>query len=216
MMITPRTCSKLLTAFLLLLPAVKAEEWEIGGAVGYGYLLDANVTRDAATAKAGLEGSPSISVYASHREYRLFGGDFYYSYRPGDLKLSSGGTKVNFESLSHLIHYDVTIHPSRGEGRFQPYIGVGGGIRVVQGTGREAAFQPLNNFAVLSRTQEILPLLSVAVGARTKLSNHMAIRFEFRDNITPFPGRVIFANRLANPGKWWHDLTPQIGLGVTF
>jgi len=216
MIITARTCSKLLTAFLLLVPASKAEEWEIGGAVGYSYLRDATITRDGATAKAGLERNAAVSLYASHREWRLLGGDIYYTYRPGDLKLTSGGTTVNFDSVSHLIHYDLTIHPLRGHGRVEPYFGFGGGIRVVQGTGREAAFQPLNNFAVLSRTQEILPLLSLAAGARVRLSKYTAVRFEFRDNITPFPGRVIFVNRQANASNWWHDFTPQVGFGVTF
>jgi hypothetical protein len=209
--ITTCVCVLLATA-----PFARAERWEIGGAVGYPFVRESTITRDGASAKAGLASTPAFSIYGSHSERRLIGGDFWYTYRPGDLELSSSSTKVTFDSSSHLIHYDITIHPRRGESRFEPYIAAGGGIRVISGRGRESSFQGLNSLAVLSRTREVLPLLSLAVGVRAKVSDHVSVRLELRDNITPFPGRVISVNPRATSGSWWHDLTPQAGLGVVF
>jgi hypothetical protein len=209
--------TKLLAIPLLLSAAIlHAEQWELGGAAGFALTRDVTIERAGASAKAGLAKMATASFYVSHRERRLFGGDFWYTFRPGDLQLKSGSTKIGFNSVSHLVHYDITIHPSRGNKKFDPYFAAGGGIRVIRGTGRESAFQGLNNLAVLSRTQEILPLLSVAAGVRAQLSKHASIRFEIRDNLSSFPGKVIFVNRQATSGNWLHDLTPQVGFGVTF
>ena len=216
MILNYRIPTFLLIAAFSVLSVARAEEWEIGGAVGWAFTKDQNITRANTTAKVGSERAAAISFFVSHREHRRLGGDFYYTQRMGDLKLDSGGTAVRFDSTSHLVHYDLTYHPFRADARIDPYFGAGGGVRVFRGTGRETAFQGLNQIAVISRTQEILPLLSVAAGVRMKLSKHSAIRFEFRDNITPFPGKVIAVNPQANAPKWWHDFTPQVGFGVVF
>jgi hypothetical protein len=217
MIFMPRTFfSRLPIVFALSLFSAHAEQWEIGGAAAYALTRDARIERAGASATAGLQKTAAFSAYASHREKRWFGGDFWYTFRPGSLQLKSGATQVQFSSVSHLVHYDISIHPKRGSARLDPYFAAGGGIRVLRGTGRESAFQPLNNFAVLSRTQEVLPLLSLAAGVRFQLSRHSSIRFEIRDNISPFPGKVIFVNRQATAANWWHDITPQVGFGVTF
>lgn len=216
MILNHRIPTYLLIASLSALSLAQAEEWEIGGAVGWAFTKNSNVTQGSTTVKAGAENAAAVSFFVSHREHRKLGGNLYYTHRLGDLKLDSGSTAVRFDSSSHLVHYDLTYHPVRGESRIDPYVAAGGGVRVFRGTGRETAFQGLNHIAVISRTQEILPLLSVAAGVRMKLSKHSAIRFEFRDNITPFPGKVIAVNPQANAPKWWHDFTPQVGFGVVF
>ena len=216
MMLTYRIPSLLLTVAFALSPAVRAEEWEIGGALAWAYTKNQTIKLGSTSAKTGAENAATPSVYVSHRPLKKLGGDLYYTYRPGDLKLDSGSTSVRFASTSHLVHYDVTYHPVDLGSRIDPYFGAGGGVRVFRGTGRETAFQGLNQIAVLSRTQEVQPLLTVVGGVRVRLSKHTAIRFEFRDNISSFPGKVIAVNPQADAPRWWHDFTPQVGFGVRF
>lgn len=208
---------RLAAAVALCAGLAPAETWELGGIASFNFLKSTTIQRDSASAKAGLEHMAGASFYAGHREKRMLAGEFHYGFRPGALKLTGSGADVKFASSSHLVHYDLQLLPMRGNvKKWEPYFNFGGGLRYISGSGRQTAFQGYNNLAVLSRTSEILPLLSVAAGMRTKLSKHTFFRVEFRDNITPFPGKVIFVNRQASSGGWWHDFSPAVGFGVTF
>ena len=84
-----------------------------------------------------------------------------------NLKLESGGTSTSFSGQTHAVYYDVLIHTgSARESRTQIFAAVGGGMKIFQGTGKETAFQPLSQFAYLTKTHEVKPMVSFGGGVR--------------------------------------------------
>jgi hypothetical protein len=192
------------------------EKFEIGGAAGYGLYKNRTITRGSATAEAGFRSGLLFGIVAGNDMHRLVGGEVRYTRRDNDLKLSSGGTDATFSGEAHILHYDMLVHATPREARLRPFIAFGGGIKYYRGTGAEQEFQPLQNFAVLTRTSEWLPMLSVGGGVKFRIAKHALVRFDFRDYMTPFPTRVILPAGGASVSGWLHDLTPMVGISAFF
>lgn len=210
------TAGSVLAVVLSLTPACLGEEWELGGLGGFGLVNNLKVTSRTGSADAGFKSGPAWGVVAGHNMHRYLGGEFRYLYRFSDLKLSSGGQEATFSGLTHVVHYDALLHTKERGSPVRPYVAVGGGLKVFRGTGQERAFQTLNSFALLSRTQEIKPLLSVGGGVKYNIRGWLTVRGEVRDYISPVPDQVIApvpGNQLSG---WMHDIVPLVGLTVTF
>jgi hypothetical protein len=206
-----RTC-------LLLAPAVcMAQRWEIGASGGGAFVFrEQKITRGSTTAEAGIKNKYVASFYAGHHSTNHLSGEVRYTYRPGDYELTAGSQRATFAGESHIVHYDMLVHTSPLESRIRPFIAFGGGVRVLRGTGREGAVQPGSEFALLSKTREVKPMLSVGGGVRASVAPWADLRLEFRDFVTQFPSRVITPNPAASAGGWLHDLTGMVGFGVRF
>jgi hypothetical protein len=137
-------------------------------------------------------------------------------YRDNDLRLSSGGQTVTFEGRSHILHYDALLTGGSSQSRVRPYVAFGGGIKVYQGTGTEQEFQPLGQFAALTKTHEWVPVVSVGAGVRFRIMSHAFLRFDVRDYLTPFPTEVVAPAQGASVKGWLHDITPMVGISVFF
>ena len=98
----------------------------------------------------------------------------------------------------------------------RPFVAGGGGIKFFRGTGKERAYQPLSNLALLTKTQEVKGLISVGGGVKAVVSDHVLLRVEFRDYITPFPKEVITPSPGAKISGWLHDLVPMVGITFRF
>ena len=198
-------------------PLAAQERWELGVFGGYGYATDSTVTNASGEASAGIRPGVAFGVFAGNEVRPWLSGEVRYAYRQGDLQLSSGGTKPRLDGESHTVHYDFIFQgaarPSRS---VQPFLAAGAGIRYFRGTGRETSAQPLNRFAVLTKTSEIRPLVSVGGGVKIPVSRLMSIRVEARDYITPFPSEVIAPVPGAKVSGWVHDITPMVGISFTF
>jgi hypothetical protein len=148
--------------------------------------------------------------------YPRLSGELRYTYLQSDLKVSSGGSEAAFGGAAHAIHYDLLWHFGKREGIVQPFVAVGGGMKLYQGTGAEQAYQPLNQFAYLTHTQQVEPMISAGGGVRIALKPNMYLRAEFRDYLTPFPGHVIAAAPDEHINGWVHDFVPLVGISYTF
>ena len=148
--------------------------------------------------------------------YDHLGGEFRYTYRKSDLKVTSGSASAKFRGDSHAAHYDLLFHLRPRESKVRPFFAIGGGLKVYRGTDVESSRQTLSNLAVLTHTQEVKPLLSVGAGVRKKLGRAAALRLDFRDYITPFPKQVIAPGPGARIGGWVHDFVGLVGLSVLF
>src|SRR5512132_1907968 len=169
-----------------------AQQWEIGGNVGGSFLPGVTVSGPMGSATTGFQTGIAGGAWIGQTISRRIGGEVRYNFLQSNLKLASGGTNTTFSGQSHAIYYDVLIHVSeRKESRANAFVAVGGGMKVFRGTGKEAAFQPLSQFAYLTKTQEVKPMLSVGGGVKFKLSPRMNMRVEVRDFLTPFPKGVI-------------------------
>lgn len=193
-----------------------AQQWELGGAGGYGFYKNQTVSRGSDQASAGFRHGFAVSAVAGHDSTRYMSGEIRYTYRDSDLKLSSGATDVRFPGEAHVVNYDVLLHATPKGSRFRPFFAFGGGIKVFRGTGQESESQPLDNLAVLTKTSELKPLVSIGGGVRYQISKHAFLRFDFRDYMTPFPTEVIAPVPGAKLSGWLHDFVPMVGISAHF
>jgi hypothetical protein len=200
----------------IALPALAQEQWELGVAAGYGFYKNVTVTNAAGKASAGFEPGLAFGMVAGNEVNRWLGGEARYLYRANDLKVSSGGTKAQFDGESHVLNYDFIFHLARRPAAVRPFLAVGAGVKIYRGMGREMPFQPLNNFAVLSRAVQIAPLVSVGGGVKVQLNQLLTLRVEARDFASTFPDEVVAPRPAARARGWLHDIVPLVGLSFRF
>src|SRR6266851_1205436 len=203
---------------LALASACMAQEhdWEVGGAVGYGLMRNATISNATGSVSAGMDNRFAAGAVIGQDLYQHFGGEVRYTFRDNDLVLKSAGQKVNMDGDSHLIHYDLLFHALGKSSRIRPFAAAGGGMRLFRGTGHEYANQPFSDFALLTRTTQVKPLISVGGGVKVRLTNHTAIRVDFRDYISPFPENLFVTAPAAKIRGWLNDFVPLVGVSYVF
>lgn len=204
-----------LASISLLAITCLAQQYEIGASAGGGFAKSAHITAPAGDATAGFKPGAAFGAVIGHDLYSRFGGEIRYTWLQSTLRLTGNGGEPTFSGMAHAIHYDLLVHPRKARGA-QPFVAVGGGMKLYRGTGQEAAYQPMNRYAYLTRTQEIKPLLTAGAGVKVPIGNHLCLRAEFRDYITPFPRKVIAPAPGAAINGWVHDLVPMVGLSYLF
>jgi hypothetical protein len=201
---------------LFCVGAALAQEYEIGGLGGAGFMRGIGVTGARGSASTGLAPGFSAGMVVGNDMYPHLSGEIRYLFRDSNLQLSSGGSRVTFSAVSHLVHYDLLFFPSARRSKARPFVAGGAGARVFRGTGRETAFQPLIEYAALTRTQEVKPVISVGAGIRMDLSPRLRFRAEFRDYLSPFPKQLIAPVGGAKIAGWLHDVMPLAGISYVF
>jgi hypothetical protein len=205
-----------LVLLLLCGTPVWAQTWEIGGTGGFGFYHRATVTAPAGTAQAGPAAGFAAGLVIGDDLYKMVSGEFRYTYRDGDLELRSQGNKASMEGHAHAIHYDILLHATPRGSKIRPFVAVGGGIKVYEGTGKESAYQPLSNYAFLTRTDQVKPMISFGGGVKIVLAKHAQLRFDFRDYVTPTPEKLFAPAPGAKLQGWLNDFVPLIGIGFIF
>jgi len=191
-------------------------KFEVGGGVGGSFYQSKSLTSASATGTAGLDNGLSGNFWIGNNMYDKLSGEFHYDYEMNDLKLSSGGTNVTFSGKSHAFHYDLLYHFTKRTAKVRPYVLAGGGFKLYQGTGTESAFQALNKFAVLTKTNELKPMVTFGGGVKIAVSKRVNLRLEVRDNMTPFISKIILpVNGASTPG-WMNNFVPLIGISFVF
>jgi hypothetical protein len=192
-----------------------AQSWEVGGGVGGGFYTSQTVNSPAGSASAKLQTGLAGSAWLGNTWQGHWSGELRYDYGMSNLALSSGGTSVSFGAHTQQFHYDIAWHATSSESRIRPYVAVGAGVKLYQGTGTQLAYQPLSNFALLTQQQDLTPLVSAGAGVKFQLSPHVQIRMDVHDYLTPFPNKVITPNVGAKVGGWLQDFVPMIGISYT-
>ncbi|MBM3787224.1 MAG: hypothetical protein FJW30_22940 [Acidobacteria bacterium] len=148
--------------------------------------------------------------------YPKISGEIRYDMLRNDMILEGGGSKVSFSGDSHAVHYDMHFHLKENGEKIRPYVIVGGGIKLYRGTGTSRAFQPLSQAAVLTAGNEIAGLLTFGFGVKMQLTERVGLRFDFRDNLTKFPKKLIAPNRATGGDGWVHNFAPSAGVSLLF
>ena len=211
-----RTILALIVLTVAALPAALAQTWEFGGIGGATFFQPTDVTSAAGVASAGFEHGFSAGAVLGHSMYRYLGGEIRYMFEKSNMKLSGSGLNPTFGAQAHIIHYDFLLHLKPIESAVRPYVAAGGGGKLYRGTGTEAAFQPLNQYAIMTKTQDFRPLISVGAGVKYAIRPNILLRAEFRDYITPFPKKVIAPIPGVKVSDWVHDFVPMFGISVLF
>ena len=203
--------------FLTAAAGAFAQQWEIGGNVGGSFLPGVPVTGPMGSATTGFQTGIAAGAWIGQTISRHIGGEIRYNFMQSNLKLDGNGASTTFSGNSHAVYYDILIHTGgRKESRAQVFGAVGGGMKIFRGTGKEAAFQPLSQFAYLTKTQEVKPMISFGGGVKFKLAPRMSMRAEVRDFLTPFPKQVITPAPGAKIGSWLHNIVPMVGISYEY
>lgn len=202
----------ILAAALLTSLSAMAQRWEFGAGAAGTFYTSKSVSIGSLKADTGFKSGFGATAWLGNDMHNYIGGEIRYLYQQNDLKLNT----YTFGGRSHTIHYDFLIHGAPRSAKVRPFIAGGAGFRRYEGTGREVAVQPFNNFAFLTRTSEWVPVVSVGGGIKFLPSKRLAFRAEFRDYISPVPNQVITAAPGAKLNGWFHNFVASFGVSVLF
>jgi hypothetical protein len=193
-----------------------AQQWEVGGIGGASFLNSVNVSSPLGSATAGFAPSVAGGAFLGQSLNPRMAGELHYDYFQSSQKLSSGGASAEFSGMAHAIHYDFVLHTNRKNSPVQFFAVVGGGVKIFQGTGKEAAYQPLMQYGYFTKTHSVKGLGVVGGGFTYRLAPRLFLRTEVLDYITPFPDDLIAPAPGAKFGTVLNDLVPMVGLAYMF
>jgi hypothetical protein len=202
--------------FLAAAGAAFAQQWEFGGVGGGGFLSNVSVNSSVGTATAGFQPGGAFGAFFGQNLYSHLTGEIRYEYLQNNLQISSGGQTARFSGTAHAIHYDLLWHTGKKNSKVQYFAALGGGIKIFQGTGTEAAYQPLYQFGYFTKTRAWKPMVSVGGGMTFALSQRIYLRTEFRDFITAFPKEIITPPTGVKYGSLLQDFVPMVGIDYVF
>lgn len=214
---TKRVVCMLMTSPLFLGSLAFGQKWEFGGGAGAGFYTSQTIANAAAgSAKANIGTGLNASAWLTNNSSDRWSGEMRYGYARGPLQLDGNGAKASFGAQAHTIHYDVHLHFAPREATIRPFVAFGGGVRLFQGTGQEVAAQPLSRIALLTKTNDLRPVISLGAGFSARLNERWALRAGVWDYMTPFPKKVIVPNVGSSVSGWLHGITPMVGLSYLF
>ena len=211
-----RLLSRALTLLLPLTSFVFAQNWEVGASGGYGLPRDLAVSGQAVTGSTGFKPGYAFGGLLGNDVGRFVGGEIRYTYRKGDLKVSSGSLEATAAGQSHALHYDVLIHATPRRAAVRPFFAVGAGVKLFRGSGAESAFQPLSNLVVLTHTTQAEPLISAGGGVKIAAGKRVLLRLDVRDYATPAPDNLLASPVAGRVKGWMHDFVFMFGVSATF
>ena len=169
-----------------------------------------------ASASVDTQTSLTGGIWLANNATGHWGGEVRLGYSRGDLQLTSGSSTATFNSEAYDMHYDFQWYPVRSESRIRPYVAAGAGIKYYRGIGNEVEFQPLSQFALLSKTNQLKPMLSVGGGLKFRVTDRFGVRVEVHDYLTTFPGNLIVPNNGSKISGWMQDIVPMVGVSYLF
>lgn len=208
--------TKLFSSAILAGGAAFAQGLEVGATGGFNYAPNLSVTEASATASVGIGQGGVVGAYLGEDRYRYFGGEVRYLYGFGDLQASSSNTSVSFARRTHIITFDIVGYLRPRESRVRPFLALGGGAEILDGTGAESASQPLGNFVALTHTRQTLGVGDVGVGLKIGLSRRVRFRIEVHDYMGPSPGKVIAPAPGASIGGFMNNIVGMASIAWTW
>jgi len=205
-------------AGLLMLVSIEsalAQKWEVGGGAGGSFYTAKSVTRAGLSADAKFDSGWGATGYVGQNLNRVVGGEIRYSFLKNDAKLVSGSQQATFGANAHAIHYDVLLHATKPGSAVRPFVAIGGGVKLYQGTGKEVVAQPLGNLAFLTKTTEIKPMITFGAGVKLNVSKRVGFRVEVKDYFSQFPKEVIApASGSKLSGDWIHNFVAMVSISL--
>jgi hypothetical protein len=208
--------SKIFLAGLLTAGACLAQNWIIGGGVGYGGYHNGTIASSAGSASAGIRNHAAFTGVVTEDLFDHFSGEFRYVYQGGDTFLSSGSAAGGIKAQSHAVMYDALFHWKPRTARVRPFVAGGFGAKYYDTTGPEPTPQPLPKIASLLNQSQWKPLFDVGVGVKVRVAARVVVSGDFRDYVTPFPDRLFSPVNGATRQGMLHQFTPMFSVGYSF
>jgi len=205
-----------LLAGILCAGACLAQEWEVGGSIGYGIYRDVRVNGPGADATVGIRNRFAAGAVVAENQYEHISGEVRYLFQDGDPFLSRNGVQANIQGQSHTLTYDVMFHIRQREARLRPYGTLGLGGKFYRTTGPEPFVQPAPNVAFLAHDNEWKVVVAVGGGVSYRFQNHLVLRADFLDYITPFPKLLFVPVTSGTARGLFQQFTPMLGVAYGF
>ena len=101
---------KVILAVALLALPVFAQQFELGGSIGYGIYRDGTIFGPGTSAQAGIRNRFAAGAVFGENMYNCISGEIRYTYQDGHPFLASGGVKTDIQGQSHAVTYDLLFH----------------------------------------------------------------------------------------------------------
>ncbi|MGB9458116.1 MAG: hypothetical protein WCB12_18845 [Bryobacteraceae bacterium] len=193
-----------------------AQQWELGGIGGVGFLNNVSVSGAAGSANAGFAPGVVAGAFFGQNLNAHWSGEVRYEFFDSGLKLSGAGSSASFSGVAHAVHYDLIYHTNRKHSPVQFFVALGGGMKIFDGTGAPEAYQPLSQYGYFTQTHQLKPMLSVGGGFTYKLNERLYLRTEVRDFISPFPTTVIAPPPGVTYGSILQNIVPMVSIAYVF
>jgi hypothetical protein len=207
---------KTIAALALVAASASAQNYEIGAAVGNGGYRNATVTAPSGQAQAGMGDAIAPSVVVCDNMYDRVSGEFRYLYQGGQPFVSQGGVKGTMAGRSHTFVYDALVQVRGRERRIRPYLAIGVGAKGYVTPGPAPSPEPLPKVAALLGKSQWTLVGSVGGGIKVKVHEHILLRFDLRDYVTPFPKQQIAPATGATLSGLLQQITPMGGVSFVF
>ena len=213
---TSRVALKLFLAGLLTAGACLAQNWVIGGGLGYGAYRNGAITSSAGSADAGIRNHAIVTGVVTEDLFDHFSGEFRYVYHGGDTFLSSGPAAGGVKAQSHAILYDALFHLKPRTERIRPFVAGGVGAKYYDTTGNVPNPQPVPRIASLTSQSQWKPLFDLGAGVKLRIADRVVVSGDFRDCITVFPDRLFSPASGATRHGMLHQFSPMFSVGYSF
>lgn len=193
-----------------------AETWELGALGGFSWYHAAGISNATGSADADFKPGFAGGMIFGDNMYEHLGGEIRYMFRFGGPELESQGARVSARGFTNVIHYDFLFHATPNEAKIRPYVAAGAGIKVFSGPHDLFPNQPLSDFALISRVNQVEPLISVGTGVKYAIARSVQMRLDFHTYITPSPDRVFRTALGSDIHGWLYDFVPTLGFSYVF
>ena len=196
--------------------ACLAQQYELGGAFGYGVYTDGSVISPGGTATAGIRNRFAGGGVFCENLFEHVSGEMRYLYHDGDPFISTGTVRGTIQGQSHAFNYDVLFQARGRQSRLRPYVAVGVGAKYYVTTGPAPNPQPMSKIAGLVATNQWRVLVTGGAGVKYRFTDHVLMRVDFRDYVTAFPTHIIVAAPTGTDKGIFHQFTPFFGVSYVF
>jgi hypothetical protein len=193
-----------------------AQQYEAGILAGGSFARDDAIRGAPAAVSAGFGRGAAAGMVVGQNRYARWSGEIRYLFEQADPRIASDNLAASFAGQAHAVQYDIVFRARPLRQRVQPYVAAGGGIKIFRGTGAEAAYRPLMQYAYLTRASEWKPMVAAGGGLKIGVSARCLVRIEVQSQITRFPQKIVApAPGMALSG-WLLDIVPTVGFSWTF
>ena len=193
-----------------------AQQYDVSGLLGYGVYRDVRINSADGTATAGIRNRFTAGALIGEDLYSHISGEIRYLYHDGDPFLSTGSVRGNIQGQSHTFNYDALFHVYDRDRRFRPFVAIGIGGKYYRTSGPAPVPQPLPQIASLVMVNQWQFVTDVGFGFKYRLRNHLMMRGDFRDYITPFPKKLFAPSANGTDRGLFQQFTPTLGIGYWF
>ena len=205
-----------LLAGILCASACFAQQWEIGGSIGYGWYRNGTVFGPGESIQAGIRNRFAAGAVVGEDVYEHISGEVRWMYHDGHPFLAGNGFKLDIQGNSHTFTYDTLFHLYPTKHRLRPYVAVGVGAKDYIIAGPVPNPQPFPGIASLTAQDQWKFVVDVGCGVKYLLRPHLLVRADFRDYLTSFPRQQILPAAGNTARGIFQQFTPMFGLSSWF